>query len=166
MSYSDLTKSRRRVNQLETSATFSQLMLETIDVIHALKLFYEVGARIRVEGVSKFPACQIRPLRCEEIEKHLSGMRVHNDYHVNPIFIIKHPNDTIAMQQVLFLAQAVKGEFAKASVGSGPFIFSTVAGHFNTNIVPIEIEPLQLISNDTIVFNSGINIVFSVWEKL
>jgi len=166
MSYEDYTRVRRSVTKLSTDSKFYLLVKETIDVIHGLKVFYEVGTRIRPQPATKFPNCQVRPVRCEEVEKQLSGMRVQNDYTINPIFIVKHPNDSIATQQVLYLAQLVRAALGSAENGSGPFVFSAVTGHFNTSLNPTDIEPLQLIDNDAIVFNSGINIVYSVWDTL
>jgi hypothetical protein len=166
MSYVDYTKIRRSVTKMTTDSVFSLLIKETVLAIHGLKLFYEVGTRIRAQSSVKFPSCEIRPVHCEEREKHLSGMRVQNDYTINPAFIVKHPSDNIAIQQVLYLGEAVRGLFGSADNGSGPFVFSSIPQHFNTNINPIEIEPLQLIDNEAIVFNSGINIVYSLWETL
>lgn len=166
MSYKDQTKIRRRVMQLGSSCIFSALVKETIDAIHALKLFYEVGTQIRVGETTQFPACHIRPVRAEVVERHLSGMRENVAYYINPVFIVKHPNDSIITQQVLYLASQVRAIFAKDSNTNGPFIFSSVAGHFDTIIDPVDIEPLQLIGDNTLAFNSGINIVFSVWKAL
>jgi len=162
MSYTDQTKTRRRIDAFTEDVMFSKLLKETIDVIHALKIFYEVGTQIRAKESAKYPTCQIRPHHCERVEQHLSGARFHNDYYFNPVFIVKTPSDSIATQQVLFLAEKVRAAFASSS--SGPYVFSAISEHFNTNIEPIEIEPLQLIDANTMVFNSGINIVFSVWE--
>lgn len=166
MKYEDQTKSRRNITAFDEDVIFAQLIDAATGTIHALKVFYEVGTQIRVRESYKYPSCQIRPLRAESIERHLSGMREWNDYIVNPVFLVKHPNDSIVTQRVLYLAKKVKRAFDKSESGSGPFVYASITGHFDTKIVPIEIEPLQLMNDNGLAFNSGINIVFSVWETL
>lgn len=164
MNYRDQTKVRRTVNALDSSVTFSDLIEAAIGTIHELKLFYEVGVQIRDRDSYKYPSCRVRPIQAERLERHLSGMRFINEYTINPVIMVKHPNDSIMMQQVLFLATKIRLAFCKDSSGKGPFIYSSIPGHHDTKIVPVDVEPLEQTADDGVVFNSGLNIVFTVQE--
>ena len=163
MSYKDYTYQRSKISAMSTDATFASLIKESAKLIHALGYFYEVGTRIRAKESTRCPACVLSPLRREVAEQGLGGPRYDYRYTVQVGFIVKGPNDCVVMQQVLFMEEKIRNLFAKGS-GSTVLTFSGVSGHYNTIVESTPIEPIQMFSNNVLAFNSGIELVFSVWE--
>lgn len=166
MSYKDYTKTRSSIAAFDSNAIWAQLMDETCKRIHALKIFYSVGPKVRVQEAIRCPACIVTPNRMIIAEQHLAGARFNYKFYVNIAFALKHPNDCIIMQQALYLEEKIRVSFSKSDSGSSALVFNDVNGHYNTIIETTAIEPIELISNKVLAINSGINIVFSVWQSL
>lgn len=162
MVFRDFTKTRSSIGKYDTDPIFVQLLKETVNRIHALRLFYEVGTKIRAKQAVKTPSCAIRPMAVNIAEHQISGSRYDLRFIINPCYVVKHPNDCILLQEVLYLSDKIRRSFAKGD--SGPtLVFSSITGHYNTEVEPTIIEPVEFVTEDVLAFNSGVNIIFSVW---
>lgn len=164
MQYNDFTKVRSVINEPYTEPVMSKLLRKTTERIDSSLLFYSVGTKIREQQSIKCPSCIIIPRTIITIEQHLAGARFHNNYIIGIAFAVKGPNDCILLQQTLYYEEALRKLFGKGD-NVPILVYSDVAGHFNTIVQTVEIESPQLITEDVLVFNSGLNIVYSIWEN-
>lgn len=165
MSYADYTKTRGNIDILNEDVIFSLLAEKTVDRIHDLALFYSVGIKIRGSQQMKCPSCIVLPKKIEIIESPVSGKRFQNDYYVSFGVAVKGPNDCILMQQVLGYEKKIRSAFIVGDDGAPILIFSSVAGHYNTRIIPSIIEPIDLFAEEILGFSCGFDVVYSVWES-
>lgn len=165
MSFRDFTKTRRVITAFDSDALFTKLISETCKRIDTLKIFYSVGPQVREQPSIKCPSCIVIPGRVEIAEHQLSGARFDYRFYVNIGFALKHPNDTVIMQQALYLEEKIRHIMSKGD-SSPTLTFSSISEHYNTSIEFSAIEPVELLANKVLAFSSGINVVYWVWQSI
>ncbi len=155
---------RKDIIAPDSNTTYNKLLHELCVKIHKLKLFKEVGVRVREQESLTCPACILTPRRIIPSEE-LSALQSQVQYPVTLSFAVKGDNDGDIVQQVLFFEKQLRDSLSKNADNSAPLVFSDISGHFNTKIETSEIEPEALIGNKILIFSSGINVVFFVWES-
>ncbi len=160
----DLKRTRKDIMKPDSNTAFNKLLLETVERIHGLKLFKEVSVRVREQENWACPSCIVTPRRIISSE-NLSAGQFEIQYPVSISFAVKNSDDSEVLQQILFFEKQVRHSFSKNEDNTYPLAFSDVSGHFNTVVETGEIEPERLIDNKILIFSSGINVVFFVWES-
>ncbi len=101
MPFDDFSYTRSSVTDLGNDSDFGIFLQKTAELIHALELFYFVGVKITDSGELKCPSCLLTPDRLEVLEANVTNTAIHQDYHVDIQFVVRHPNESIVSQQVL-----------------------------------------------------------------
>ena len=156
MAFKDFTHTRRVVMDLKSDSDFGIFLQKTAELIDELALFYFVGLKITDSGELTCPSCLVTPDRIDVVEMNITNTAIHQDYHVDIQFVVRHPNESILGQQVLGLEQAVRRKLRR---GDDKLIriFAEVAGHFDTQLQTTNIKPVAELSKGIFLFSSGLN---------
>jgi len=152
------------VKKLTIEAIGMALLRNTARLIAEMNLFYTVGPQIRADHAPKTPAC-ILTVNDVNVTDTLNGEINYVDYSVKIGIAESHPNDAVLLSKILAYSQAIRHKLSRKEDGTrGILLFSDVAGHFSTKLDNMPIDPMEEFDNDVVVFNSGINMVYSVKE--
>ncbi len=154
---------RKDIIKPDGNTNYNKLLKELCVKIHELKIFREVGVRIREQESLACPSCILVPRRIVESER-LTGLQYEVQYPVSIAFAVKGSDDGEVTQSILFFEKQIRTALSKNEDNTTPLVFSDVFGHFNTKVETGEIAPEQLVGNKVLIFSGGINVVFFVWE--
>lgn len=163
----DFNFTRNGVAKLESNSKYAMFLLETAKIIYDTGYFRTVDLRVRKDESVACPSCFLYPSGVSIIETALAGSRQNVRYSVIIGIADKHPNDSILMQRILIFAQKIRTAFSlSVDKTRGVLLFSNIEGHYNTEVEGTEVEPLEQLSDDTLIFSSGINLVYYSWDEL
>ena len=166
MAFVAYEKTRATVTVFTADVISIKLLKAIIDRVHALELFYFVGSVVRDKELGRTPGCIIGLSDVRVTEQSLAGAVFSYDYVFEVSFLLKHPNDSIILQQALYLEDKLRVSFSKGDASAKILVFGGVTGHYNTQVESGSIGPIDVLSNNVLAFSSGISIVCSVWRKL
>jgi hypothetical protein len=153
------------ISSIVVSSIYGTLLTQSIALINTLDVFKVIDVIIEDNKVFNTPACFILPTGIENIERNISGNLFINEYSCTIGVALKDATDNTIIAQMLTLEQMIRRLFAVDSSSRTPMVFSALAGHVDTRIDKGFPEPIAELQDNVLLYNTGINIIYTVHES-
>lgn len=164
MIFEDLIATTSTITEPNAQSVYGKILGAVITVINAFGYFYETKVIVRDDEILRPPVCVVIPSSIRTTEQQLGGGSGSRDFTIQVAYALKNPNDSIVTDLTLFYTEAILNLFShKEGGGAGVFKFAAISEHYNTQIEANEIGAIHELRNGVLAYNSGINVVFSVW---
>lgn len=147
-------------------STAGYLLDETCKAIRDLHLFKEIRTGIVLKSEPSCPACLVIPFAIEEDRSNSNQAQLDMRYKFQPYVVVKSPKDDEIALWALSAEQKIRKTFLCGGSGGRPLLFtSVIPAHYDTWMEPVAfgIETPDS-STNVLIFNLGLNIVYSVFE--
>lgn len=163
----NITKTSRTIHIDKTNDITGIILLKwVVKEIYDLNIFKSIGPKIREDDGAVSPACIVTPRTVNIAEANLNGKTFDMQYTFRLGYLLRTPSDDVLVQEALYYNTKLLKHFSyDSSNGSNKRLCGLLAGHYNTNVEASSIEAVGAYSNGVFAFDSGINVVFNVWES-